>query len=246
MPRPGPCCRSRAPGQRCRCASRSFGSLILLPLVLWLPAELMASSRLHAAPPLPPDSTAGAMAGSDRLAEPALPETPTQTELGHNLYYFHCMPCHGDQGQGLTDEWRAVWVEDHRNCWARGCHTGKSELTAFFIPRAIPPVIGGPESLSSFQSPEELFAYLRGTQPPQRPGALSEAEYWALAAYLLDENGRLAPGQRLSPSIRGDLIAVASLGLVVALLIVPRLGHGQLNRGSARRAARQQIDASAG
>ena len=36
----------------------------------------------------------------DPLAIPLLPESPTQVDIGRNLYYYHCMPCHGDQGQG--------------------------------------------------------------------------------------------------------------------------------------------------
>jgi cytochrome c len=58
----------------------------------------------------------------DRLAIPVLPDHPTQVEIGKNVYYYHCMPCHGDKGQRLTSEWRSQWVDDHQNCWGRGCH----------------------------------------------------------------------------------------------------------------------------
>jgi hypothetical protein len=95
------------------------------------------------------------------------------------------MPCHGDRGQGLTDEWREVRVEDHQNCWGRGCHTGKSEIDAFYLPRSVPAVSGSPGALGIFRTAEGLFAFLQETQPPQRPGALTEREYWALTAFSL-------------------------------------------------------------
>jgi len=152
----------------------------------------------------------------DRLAEPLLPESPTQVDIGRNLYYFHCMPCHGDRGQGLTDEFREVWVEDHQNCWARGCHTGRSELAAFAIPRSIPAVIGSPQALGAFETAEDLFVFLRATQPPQRPGALADSEYWALTSFLLHENGRPLPYGGSSPVASGP--PVSNTGLVLATL----------------------------
>jgi cytochrome c len=179
------------------------------------------------------------MLGTDRLAEPVLPESPTQVEVGHNLYYFHCMPCHGDRGQGLTDEFREVWVEDHQNCWGRGCHTGKSEMAAFYIPKSVPPVSGVPHALSAFQSAEELFDFLQNTQPPQRPGALSEHEYWALTAFLLNENGRLPADARIGPGVRGDMVLAVTLGLLLVILVVPHVGQRRDKAIPVRRTAGQ-------
>jgi len=161
----------------------------------------------------------------DRLAEPLMPESPTQVDTGHSLYYYHCMPCHGDRGQGLTDEWRLVWVDDHQNCWARGCHTGQSELASFYIPRSVPPVINLPPVLGHFQTAEELFVFLRETQPPQRPGALSDSDYWALTAFLLYENGRLSPDVKIGPEALAHATSTAYiimtiLALLLALFVV--------------------------
>ena len=224
-------------GQRIRTTCR-LGAFVILPLVLWLPVSvslpgLLAPTPLHAAPPQPPTSNSDTMPGmgrsteqsGDRLAKPVLPESPTQVDVGHSLYYFHCMPCHGDRGQGLTDEFREVWVEDHQNCWGRGCHTGKSEQAAFYIPKSVPPVSGVPQALGAFRSPEELFAFVQGTQPPQRPGALSESEYWALTAFLLHENGRLPTGGRVGPEVRGDAIVAATFGLVLILVTMAWTGR---------------------
>lgn len=198
----------------------SLVALLCLPLLASsLAGEQVAHSR--ALSPPPPEQ----MQGPDRLAIPDLPESPTQVESGRYLYYFHCMPCHGDRGQGLTDEWREVWVEDHQNCWGRGCHTGRSELSAFYIPRSVPAVIGSPQTLQSFHTAGDLFVFLRETQPPQRPGALSDPEYWELTAFLLHENGRLEPGVQIGPanpepSLPGSDLILATLLPLLAMFAV--------------------------
>jgi hypothetical protein len=164
-----------------------------------------------------------------------MPESPTQLDEGRYLYYHHCMPCHGDRGQGLTDEWREVWVEDHQNCWGRGCHTGR-ELAAFKIPTSIPAVSGSPQALGAFLTAEDLFAYLRRTQPPQRPGVLSDNEYWALTAHLLQENGRLEAGVELGPHLSNGsepgwvAVAAAVGGTILALLVIPWARKRQRSR----------------
>jgi hypothetical protein len=128
----------------------------------------------------------------DPLATPVLPEDPSQAELGGYLYYFHCMPCHGDLGQGLTDEFRAVWEEDHQNCWARGCHTGRPQDEGFPIPTIVPPVISESDALEKFAGFESLKQYLHDTHPPQYPGKLGGDEYQALTAYLWEQNNKPA------------------------------------------------------
>lgn len=133
-----------------------------------------------------------------RLDEPPLPSNPTQFELGRHLYWLNCMPCHGDRGQGLTAEFRSLYVED-ANCWARGCHGGRVEDMGFSIPIRVPAVISSNGELPPFPTADQLFEYLLATHPPQHPGFLSNGDYWALTAYLLAENNRLLPGQVLGP-----------------------------------------------
>lgn len=99
--------------------------------------------------------------------------------------YFNCMPCHGDRGQGLTDAWRQTWVEDHRNCWGRGCHAGHSSEEGFPIPTIIPAVILDQDALKNYASPQALFEYLKKTHPIQEPGRLEDDEYQTLVAFLL-------------------------------------------------------------
>jgi hypothetical protein len=136
----------------------------------------------------------------DRLAEPELSENPTQYEQGQYLYWMHCMPCHGDVGQGLTEEFIDLWPEDHQNCWGRGCHGGRIEDEGFPLPDTIPAIDSSSGDLAKFQSSEEIFDYLHITHPPQHPGYLSEDEYWAITAYVLTENNRLSPGERIGPN----------------------------------------------
>jgi hypothetical protein len=99
------------------------------------------------------------------------------------------MPCHGDQGQGLTDEWRSAWVSDHQNCWARGCHAGHNGDTAFPIPTIVP-ALTDENQLKNFADLATLNEYLKNTHPPQHPGLLEDKEYHAIAFYVFSMNGR--------------------------------------------------------
>ncbi len=149
------------------------------------------------------------------------------------------MPCHGDQGQGLTDEFRALWVEDHQNCWGRGCHGGRKNDEGFPIPTFVPP-IAGVNNLARFDSEQELFDYLKATHPPQYPGRLADDEYRAIAFFVFWMNQRTAasptplpastptPGlppsnketlPRSSPALLGTVAIVAALTFATFLLI---------------------------
>jgi len=126
----------------------------------------------------------------DPLAQPELPENPTDLEMGRYLFWRHCMPCHGDVGQGLTDDFRALW-EDHANCWDRGCHGNKREDEGFPIPTVIPAIVTA-DHLNQFASDEELFAFLKATHPPQYPGYLKDDEYHDIVKVLFSMNERIS------------------------------------------------------
>jgi hypothetical protein len=144
----------------------------------------------------------------DPLATPALPENPTDFDLGKYLYYFHCMPCHGDLGQGLTDEFRSVWVEDHQNCWGRGCHGGRQMDEGFPIPTIVPMVISNQDGLPQFKDFEALQTYLHDTHPPQYPGKLKDEEYRQLSVYLWQSNAK--PRLTETPIATPTLLASAT------------------------------------
>jgi hypothetical protein len=133
----------------------------------------------------------------DPLTIPELPDNPSAFEMGEYLYYFHCMPCHGDLGQGLTDAFRAVWVEDHQNCWGRGCHSGRSMDEGFPIPTVVPQIIATDDALPQFADFDELQTYLHDTHPPQYPGKLEDSQYQALTVFLWAKNDK--PTLTLTP-----------------------------------------------
>lgn len=98
------------------------------------------------------------------------------------------MTCHGDQGQGLTDEFRDIWESDHQNCWARGCYAGRSGDFEFPIPTIVPTVVDD-DHLSQFASLQDLADFLKATHPPQSLRILKAEEYYAIAFFVFSMNG---------------------------------------------------------
>jgi mono/diheme cytochrome c family protein len=174
---------------------RAWSSIRLLGVFALASGVILAGCASFA----PPSPTATSIPPTieptpDRLAAPTVPADPSPAQLGASLYYFNCSPCHGDRGQGLTDEWRQVWVEDHQNCWEGGCHAGRPRDEGFPIPTVVPPAYGQGTLANHFADAEALTEFLSTTHPPQRPGALTQEEYRALTAFLLQEEaGALAP-----------------------------------------------------
>ena len=154
--------------------------IVMLALLVAYLSTLSASGQSPSASPTPT---------YDLFAQPPLPDNPTELELGRYLFWRYCMPCHGDKGQGLTDEFRAMWEPDHQNCWARGCHSGRYANDSFPVPTVVPPLVRS-DQLSRFADTQDLSAFLKATHPPEAPGSLTDNEYQALAAYLFMMNGR--------------------------------------------------------
>jgi hypothetical protein len=124
----------------------------------------------------------------DRLAEPTLPSEPAPADYGAQLYWLHCMPCHGDVGQGLTDEFRETYPPEDNNCWARGCHGKYPYEDGFTLPTTVPAIIGS-NALTKFPAVSNLYGFIRGAMPFEYPGSLTEDEYWRITLFLLRENG---------------------------------------------------------
>lgn len=139
----------------------------------------------------------------DPLAEPFLPENPNEYELGHYWYWHNCMTCHGDVGQGLTDEFRAIWPEDHQNCWEHGCHGGRLDDEGFPLPTVVPPLVEKGK-LARFSSQQAFYDFLKSTHPPQDPGCLEDEQYQAVVEYVFSMNGRPlddpTPASAITPS----------------------------------------------
>ncbi len=176
---------------------------------------------------------------ADRLAKPALtnPQNPTQLDQGSLNYWLICMTCHGDRGEGLTDEWRAVIGKD-QNCWASKCHGANHPPEGFTIPRdRLPPAVIGPGSLTRFNTAQELYDYILASMPWWKPGSLTQEKAWALTAYLLKKNGTLPQGIVLNGTDAsaipvhhlvnssqndqaGEIILAALLALIAGVMIL--------------------------
>jgi len=124
----------------------------------------------------------------DRLAEPTLPPTPSQADYGAQVYWLSCLPCHGDKGQGLTDEFRKTYPPEEEYCWERGCHGPNPYESGFTIPTTIPAVIGS-DAINNFSDAAQLNSFIRAAMPFWKPGSLTEDEAWRVTAFLMRENG---------------------------------------------------------
>lgn len=161
-----------------RLISISFGIALLLA-GLFFNADL-ASSAVQAQTEATPTR--------DRLAQPTLPASPSQADLGAQVYWLSCLPCHGDLGQGLTDEFRAAYPPEDRNCWESGCHGERPYDNGFKLPASIPAVMGA-GTLQKFSSAAVLQAYIKAAMPFWKPGSLTEEDAWAVTAFILRQNG---------------------------------------------------------
>jgi mono/diheme cytochrome c family protein len=61
-------------------------------------------------------------------------------------------------------------------------------------------------ALAKYGSALELFAYTRRTMPPGAPGSLSEADYWAVTAYMLAAEDLLPADTLVGPATAGDIV----------------------------------------
>ncbi|MBV6395215.1 MAG: hypothetical protein HFACDABA_00787 [Anaerolineales bacterium] len=134
----------------------------------------------------------------DRLAEPTLPAAPSQADLGAQVYWLSCLPCHGDRGQGLTDEFRAAYPPEEQYCWESGCHGKNPYESGFAIPTAIPGVVGE-TSLAKFGDAAQLQSYIRSAMPYWKPGSLTDEDSWKVTAFVLRANGLWSGADELGP-----------------------------------------------
>jgi len=125
---------------------------------------------------------------------------------GAELYQFWCSTCHGDRGQGLTPEWRAEWPEGKQNCWQSKCHAANHPPDGFTIPKTVPALIGD-DTLSKFNTAQDLYVYIRVTMPYWAPNILADEEYQAITIYLIEAN-YLNQGLQPPPSLPQEFTTV--------------------------------------
>lgn len=152
----------------------------------------------------------------------------TQADAGAVLYYYRCMACHGDMGQGLTMEWRAQWDIEHQDCARSNCHGARPPPGGFSFPKNFAPALIGANTLTGYENAQALFDFVRAKMPYQAPGSLTRDEYWQLVAYLLrqrgieiervdESNARMIP---VNSSARFSLGLTGALGIALLLMIV--------------------------
>jgi len=113
---------------------------------------------------------------------------PNQADEGAQLYWLHCQPCHGDVGQGLTDDWRAQYPPEDQYCWNSGCHGPQPYHQDFALPTAVPAIIGE-GALTKFPTLDSVYRYVSVAMPYFFPGDLTQEEYLAILAHLARANG---------------------------------------------------------
>jgi quinol-cytochrome oxidoreductase complex cytochrome b subunit/mono/diheme cytochrome c family protein len=121
-----------------------------------------------------------------RLDKPVVAADNTeQLKKGSAIYWGVCLTCHGDRGQGMTEEWRQAYGDDS-NCWQSGCHGPDHPPEGFLIPKdlVIPPVAGAGK-LTRFTNAQELHDFILASMPWWDPGRLKDDEAWAVASYVL-------------------------------------------------------------
>jgi cytochrome c len=123
----------------------------------------------------------------DRLAQPTLSAEPSQADKGAQVYWLSCLPCHGDRGQGLTEEFKQTYPAEDRNCWNSGCHGKRPYENGFTLPPKVPPLVGE-GTLQKFPNALALRSYIFAAMPYWKPGSLTQEEAWQVTAFLLRQN----------------------------------------------------------
>jgi hypothetical protein len=159
------------------------------------------AAKAYASPPPTPDAAHIAPPRPTRLPTP-LPgggmfpawmtppaPGPTQADAGAFVYYYRCMACHGDAGQGLTMQWRAQWDVEHQDCARSTCHGARHPPEGFAFPKNFAPALVGANTLTRFENAQALYDFIRARMPYQAPGSLTADEYWQLVAFLVRKRG---------------------------------------------------------
>jgi len=187
--------------------TKTLGAALIPAVALWLLfynltlAQIERGGPAHTrTPDAGPSPTAmpGATPTVDRLLAPPTVASPDQADEGAQLYWLHCQPCHGDQGQGLTDEWRAQYPPEDQYCWESGCHGKRPYDQSVALPTSVPAIVGpavdrvmgteGTQVLQKFQTLDGVYRYVSVTMPYFFPGDLTEEEYLAILAFIAREN----------------------------------------------------------
>jgi mono/diheme cytochrome c family protein len=140
----------------------------------------------------------------ERLAKPTLPAQPGQADYGAQVFWLHCLPCHGERGQGLTAEFRETYPPEEQYCWEAGCHGKRPYENGFTLPQTVTAVIG-PGALQKFPTAANLRGYIFAAMPYWNPGSLSEEQSWQVTAFLLRANALWPAREELNAANAGGI-----------------------------------------
>ena len=173
-------------------------TITLLTGILFTPATVQAfpQSQGTATPTPQPTPTFDPR----RLDKPVIAsDNSEQLKEGSLIYWGICMACHGDKGQGLTDEWRNAFGVEDRNCWQAGCHGPDHPPQGFLIPKnKVIPALAGVGNLTRFTNAQELHDYILANMPWWDPGQLTDEKSWQVTAYILTLNKVMPTGLELT------------------------------------------------
>lgn len=168
--------------------------LAVLIGVFLLSASVLAPLRAQASPQIQSTSTPAAQPTPtfdvQRLEQPVIAgDNSEQLKKGAELYWGICMACHGDIGQGLTDEWRDAFGAEDRNCWQSGCHGPDHPPEGFLMSKdKLAPAVAGAGKLTRFKNAQELHDYILANMPWWDPGQLTDEKAWQVTSYILSLN----------------------------------------------------------
>jgi quinol-cytochrome oxidoreductase complex cytochrome b subunit len=177
----------------------ALGALFVLGVLLFIFAgRLFPKPSLDTAPL--PSPTARGPAARGILDRPVVSNPPSQVEEGHLVFWGVCMACHGNQGQGLIDEWRELAYGEDKDCWTSKCHASSHPPGSFEFPRSVPALVGGGR-LGRFTSAQQLYDFIVAMMPWWNPGSLTSEKAWQVTAYLLKLNGTFPDGITLDAKV---------------------------------------------
>ncbi len=104
-----------------------------------------------------------------------------QAAKGRQIFADSCSRCHGDQGEGTKKAPRLI-----------GSSEGALPLN---------PPRDGKERRGQFHTAQDVGMYALEYMPPLETGSLTEAAYWRITAYLLQQNGIDLGNQHLDRSV---------------------------------------------
>jgi cytochrome c len=167
----------------------------------------------------------------DRLAEPTLSPAKTQADYGAQVFWLYCLPCHGDRGQGLTDEFRQLYPPDHQDCWKSGCHGNRPYTNGFILPTVVPRLIGD-GALNNFSNAAQLYGFISSAMPFQAPGTLTSEQYYQIVAFLLRQNGLWDGRTEVNASNASRIHISSEAAASTPAPNVAPIPYGETNNGS--------------